>query len=44
MNKIIPRQAAPQSLFVPRSYIWVRQNVDSGTGELRIKNLKLYAI
>jgi hypothetical protein len=44
MNKIIARQPAPQSLFVPRSYIWVRQNIDSGTGELRIKNLKLYAI
>ena len=43
-NKIIPRQAAPQSLFIPKSYIWVRQNIDSGTGELRIKNLKLYAI
>jgi hypothetical protein len=43
-NKIIPRQAAPYTLFQPRSYVWVRQNVDSGTGELRIKNLKLYAI
>lgn len=44
MNKVIARQAAPASLFGPRSYIWVRQNVDSGTGELRIKNLKLYAL
>ena len=43
-NKIIPRQAAPMSLFQQKSYIWVRQNIDSGTGELRIKRLRLYAI
>lgn len=44
MNRTAARQAAPPSLFIPKSYIWVRQNISSGTGELRIKNLKLYAI
>ena len=44
MNRVTARQAAPPTLFGPRSYIWVRQNIDSGTGELRIKSLKLYAI
>ena len=44
MNRVTARQAAPPSLFGPKSYIWVRQNIDSGTGELRIKSLKLYAI
>ena len=43
MNRVTARQAAPPNIF-SKSYIWVRQNIDSGTGELRIKSLKLYAI
>jgi len=43
-NKVIPRQPLTPAAFAQRSYVWIRQNIDSGTGELRIKNLKLYAI
>ena len=43
MNRVTARQAAPPNLF-GKSYIWIRQNIDSGTGEIRIKNLKMYAI
>jgi hypothetical protein len=30
--------------FEKQSYYWVRQNVDSGTGEIRIKSLKIFAL
>lgn len=44
MNRVTARQALGPAAFLGKSYIWVRQNIDSGTGELRIKSLKLYAI
>ncbi len=43
-NKVIPRQPLVPTAFAQRSYVWIRQNIDSGTGELRVKNLKLYVI
>jgi hypothetical protein len=30
-----------QALYAKQSYFWIRQNIDSGTGELRIKSLKI---
>ena len=41
MNRLTGRQPAPASLFDTQSYFWVRQNIDSGTGELRIKRLRI---
>lgn len=29
------------ALYAKQSYFWIRQNIDSGTGELRIKSLKI---
>jgi hypothetical protein len=43
-NKVLQRQPLAPAAFIPRSYIWVRQNTDQNGAELRIKNLKLYAI
>jgi hypothetical protein len=30
-----------KALYDQQSYFWVRQNIDSGTGEIRIKNLRI---
>ena len=32
-----------KSLYQQQSYLWVRQNIDSGTGEIRIKRLRILA-
>ena len=41
MNRTVARQPLGPQYFAPRSYFWVRQNIDSGTGELRIKRLRI---
>jgi hypothetical protein len=33
-----------KALYAKQSYLWVRQNLDAGTGELRIKRLKVLAV
>ena len=32
-----------EALFMTQSYFWVRSNIDSGTGEIRIKRLRILA-
>ncbi len=44
MDRLVARQVSEPALFDQQSYFWVRQNIDSGTGELRIKSLKIYAL
>ena len=41
LNRVLQRQPLPIQYFGQKSYYWVRQNVDSGTGELRIRSLRI---
>ena len=41
MNRVTGRQPLAEAKFNEQSYFWVRQNIDSGTGELRIKRLRI---
>lgn len=40
-TRILARQPLPMAYFGQQSYFWVRQNIDSGTGELRIRSCRV---
>ena len=40
-TRLLARQALPIQYFGQQSYFWVRSNIDSGTGELRIQSLRI---
>ena len=39
--RVLARQPLPMQYFINRSYFWVRSNIDSGTGELRIRSVRV---
>ena len=40
-SRVLGRQPLPIQYFGQNSYYWVRSNIDSGTGELRIRSLRI---